>query len=79
MTFENALTTMKKYGGRIRRSAYPDFELTIINGILFTVIYDDEDPLNIKVETEIHVSTKDILSEDWEVNIIGGFVKESTM
>lgn len=78
MTFENALSTMKKYGGRIRRSVYPDFELTIINGILFTVIYDEE-VNNVNVETEIHISTKDILAEDWEVNILGQFVKESTM
>lgn len=76
MTFEDALTTMKKYGGRIRRSAYPDFELTIVNGILFTIVYDEE-YFQPKVETEIHISTKDILADDWEVNILGGFVNNT--
>lgn len=74
MNFETALSTMKKYGGRIRRSKYPNFELTLFNGILFTLVYDGDDKPTL--ETEINVSTKDIMAEDWEVNLIGSFVNE---
>lgn len=74
MDFETALSTMKKYGGRIRRSKYPNFELTLNNGILFTLVYDGDDKPTL--ETEINVSTKDIMAEDWEVNLIGSFVNE---
>jgi len=76
MTFDNAFVNMKKYGGRIRRAKYPNFELTILNGILFTIIHSD-DPNQPLLETEIHVSTKDIMADDWELNLIGGFVNEN--
>lgn len=76
MTFEDAFLNMKKYGGRIRRAKYPNCELTILNGLLFTLIYDDETKQPI-LETEINVSTKDLMANDWEVNLIGAFVNEN--
>lgn len=76
MTFEDAFLNIKKYGGRIRRAKYPNFELTIHNGILFTVIYD-EDTNQPFLQTEINLSTKDLMADDWEVNLIGAFVNEN--
>lgn len=76
MTFEDAFLNMKKYGGRIRRAKYPNFELTIVNGILFTIIYEEENQKPL-LETEIHVSTRDLMADDWELNLIGAFVNET--
>lgn len=75
MNFINALQTIQKYGGHIRRLSFPATQVFINDNNLYFIEYDNEQEKNIISEAVL--SGKDIMAEDWEVNLLGKFVNES--
>jgi hypothetical protein len=74
MNFTDALNTILKYGGHIRRSIYPQVEIFANDKSLYSVYFNPE--LNTRSIIVAELSGEDVMAKDWEVNILGKFVAE---
>ena len=75
MNFTDALNTILKYGGHIRRSKYPEVEMFANNDNLYAFYYDTLTKKHSIIVAEL--SGEDVMADDWEVNLVGKFVVEA--
>lgn len=74
MTFDYALSLIRKYGGHMRKSTSPTIEFFISDSTLYLIYFDQEENENKIGEASLYGS--ELMSDDWEVNILGSFVND---
>lgn len=72
MKFESALSTIREFGGRIKRVSFPeiDYFIDTKQNILMHHDYDEDLGINEKID-EAQLWGSDLLADDWEVDTDG--------
>jgi hypothetical protein len=70
MKFEQAFSTIREFGGRMKRLSYPEVDYFIDKNDNILMTYDHYENLadDERID-EAHIWGKDLMEEDWEVDI----------
>jgi len=72
MTFEQAFSTLREFGGRMKRLSYPEIDYFIDRNKNILLSYDYSNDLGLNDRTdEAQIWGKDLLEDDWEVDLEG--------
>lgn len=72
MNFESALSTIREFGGKMKRISYPEIDYIIDMNKNILMSYDEyADLTDTEKLDEAQIWGKDIMANDWEVDISG--------
>ena len=72
MKFEQAFSTIREYGGRMKRLSYPEVDYFIDKDKNTLMSYEYYENLNDQDRLdEAQIWGKDLMDEDWEVDLNG--------